>query len=58
MQAVQPDRFRYDASFVAITRRAPKPPRAALMFRDCLVLAHTPGGTAPALLASLGGPYE
>ncbi len=40
MQAVQPALFRYDARFVAITRPAPQPSRAALVFRDCLVAAH------------------
>ncbi len=40
VRAVQPDRFRYDASFVAITRHAPRPARAALAFLDCLVAVH------------------
>lgn len=41
MQAVQPAVFRYEARFVAITRPAPQPSRAALVFRDCLVAAHS-----------------
>ena len=53
MRAVQPDRFRYDASFVAITRRAPKPSRAALLLRDCLVTAHGRAGSGLAVAPAL-----
>jgi LysR family transcriptional regulator, transcriptional activator for bauABCD operon len=40
MEALAPDFFKYDARFMAITRATPKPARAALVFRDCLVAAH------------------
>ena len=41
LQAVAPERFFYACQFVALLRRAPQPSRAALLFHDCLVEAHT-----------------
>lgn len=40
MRALQPDRFTYNADFVAITRRTPHPGRAAQVFTEGLVAAH------------------
>lgn len=40
MRAIAPDLFRYDCTFVAITRRSPAPSRVTGAFRDCLVRAH------------------
>jgi len=40
MQAVQPAQFFYPCQFVSVLRRSPTPPRAALAFAQCLVLAH------------------
>jgi len=47
MQTVQPDAFHYDADFVAITRRTPKPGRAAQWFTQCLSAAHANQGSHP-----------
>jgi DNA-binding transcriptional LysR family regulator len=43
MRAVAPQRLRYECRFVGILRRSPRPARAALAFRDCLVAAHAAG---------------
>lgn len=40
MRAIAPATFRYDCTFVAITRRSPPPSRVTQAFRDCLVGAH------------------
>ncbi|QHI98565.1 LysR family transcriptional regulator [Xylophilus rhododendri] len=40
MQAIAPERFRYECRFVSLLRRSPAPSRAAKLFHDCLVEAH------------------
>jgi DNA-binding transcriptional LysR family regulator len=40
MRAVAPQRFHYECSYVGLTRRSPRPSRAALLFQDCLEAAH------------------
>lgn len=40
MQAVHPQRFRYECDFVAILRGSPQPSRIASTFRQCLLAAH------------------
>ncbi len=40
MRAIAPALFRYDCTFVGITRRSPAPSRVTQAFRDCLVQAH------------------
>lgn len=40
MRALAPARFRYDCTFVAITRRSPAPSRLTQALRSCLVEAH------------------
>lgn len=42
LQAVQPQRFRYQCQFVSVMRRPPQAPRAAQLFQDCLLQAHAP----------------
>lgn len=41
LQAVAPARFSYACQFVSLLRRSPQPSRAALLFQQCLVEAHT-----------------
>ncbi|WP_198972687.1 LysR family transcriptional regulator [Xylophilus sp. ASV27] len=43
MQAVAPQRLRYECQFVGMLRRSPQPSRAAQAFRECLVQAHAGG---------------
>lgn len=40
MRAIAPTLFRYDCSFVGITRRSPAPSRVTEAFRECLLQAH------------------
>ena len=40
MRAVKPALFRYDCSFLAISRRSPQAGRAVRSLQECLVLAH------------------
>jgi DNA-binding transcriptional LysR family regulator len=40
MQAVHPKLFKYHCDFVSILRGSPRPSRAALTFRQCLLSAH------------------
>lgn len=44
MQAVAPERFRYDCSFVCLTRRSPRPSRATQLLQDCLRAVHASSG--------------
>jgi DNA-binding transcriptional LysR family regulator len=46
MRAIRPGKFSYAVSFVAITRRSPRPSRAAKTFESCLMTAHRPPMTA------------
>ncbi|AIO68452.1 LysR family transcriptional regulator [Burkholderia oklahomensis] len=40
MRPVAPQRFHYSCRFVSLLRRSPQPSRAALLFQDCLEVAH------------------
>lgn len=40
MRAVAPQRFHYSCRFVSLLRRSPRPSRAALLFQECLEIAH------------------
>ncbi|AOK50331.1 LysR family transcriptional regulator [Burkholderia sp. MSMB617WGS] len=40
MRPVAPQRFHYSCRFVSLLRRSPRPSRAALLFQDCLEIAH------------------
>ncbi len=41
MQRIRPEVFRYDCDFVCVMRKSPAPARAALIFRECLMQAHS-----------------
>ena len=47
MQVVNPALFHYAVKFVAITRRAPQPTRAAKIFEACLQHVHGPAAKHP-----------
>lgn len=40
MRPVAPQRFHYSCRFVSLLRRSPRPSRAALLFQECLEIAH------------------
>lgn len=46
MRAIRLGKFSYPVRFVSITRRSPRPSRAAKTFESCLVAAHRPAGVA------------
>ena len=41
LRVVAPQRFHYECRYVGLTRRSPRPSRAALLFQSCLEAAHT-----------------
>ncbi|AGK50758.1 MULTISPECIES: LysR family transcriptional regulator [Burkholderia] len=43
MRSVAPQRFHYSCRFVSLLRRSPRPSRAALLFQECLEIAHAAG---------------
>ena len=46
MRAIRPGKFSYPVRFVSITRRSPRPSRAAKTFESCLLAAHRPDGAS------------
>ncbi len=47
MQCIRPKVFRYECDFVCVMRKSPKPARAAMIFRECLLQAHSSGAKSP-----------